>query len=83
MPSWLGAHAIGLFLVALGVALTLVLLLPALRTRERLNSGARAQGTVVGAEKKTGHRRGHPHHLPPPEGAVRTPPLACHASQAG
>jgi hypothetical protein len=53
--SLLGWHARGMILAAYGVALLLVLLLPALRTRERLKSGVQTQGTVVGAEERTGH----------------------------
>jgi Protein of unknown function (DUF3592) len=48
----LGWHARGILLAAYGVAVALVLLLPALRTRARLKAGVSAQGTVVGAEKR-------------------------------
>jgi Protein of unknown function (DUF3592) len=48
----LGWHARGMLLAAYGVAVALVLLLPALRTRRRLKAGVSAQGTVVGAEKR-------------------------------
>jgi Protein of unknown function (DUF3592) len=48
----LGWHARGMLLAAWGVAVALVLLLPALRTRARLKAGVSAQGTVVGAEKR-------------------------------
>jgi hypothetical protein len=36
-----------------GVAVALVLLLPALRARARLTAGVSAQGSVVGAEQRT------------------------------
>ena len=48
----LGWHARGMLLAAYGVAVALVLLRPALRTRGRLKAGVSAQGTVVGAEKR-------------------------------
>jgi hypothetical protein len=48
----LGWHARGMLFAAYGVAVALVLLLPALRTRARLKAGVSAQGTVVGAEKR-------------------------------
>jgi Protein of unknown function (DUF3592) len=48
----LGWHARGMLLAAYGVAVALVLLPPALRTRARLKAGVSAQGTVVGAEKR-------------------------------
>jgi hypothetical protein len=48
----LGWHARGVLLAVYGVAVALVLLLPALRARARLKAGVSAQGTVVGAEKK-------------------------------
>jgi hypothetical protein len=48
----LGWHARGLLLAAYGVAVALILLVPALRTRARLKAGVSAQGTVVGAEKR-------------------------------
>jgi hypothetical protein len=48
----LGWHARGMLLAAYGVAVALVVLLPALRTRARLKAGVSAQGTVVGAEKR-------------------------------
>jgi hypothetical protein len=48
----LGWHARGMLLAAWGVAVALVLLVPALRTRARLKAGVSAQGTVVGAEKR-------------------------------
>jgi hypothetical protein len=48
----LGWHARGMLLAAYGVAVALVLLLPALGTRARLKAGVSAQGTVVGAEKR-------------------------------
>jgi uncharacterized protein DUF3592 len=48
----LGWHARGLLLAAYGVAVALVLLRPALRTRARLKAGVSAQGAVVGAEKR-------------------------------
>ena len=48
----LGWHARGMLLAAYGVAVALVLLRPALRTRTRLKAGVSAQGTVVGAEKR-------------------------------
>jgi hypothetical protein len=41
-----------MLLAAYGVAVALVLLRPALRTRARLKAGVSAQGTVVGAEKR-------------------------------
>jgi hypothetical protein len=48
----LGWHARGMLLAVYGVAVALVLLLPALRARARLKAGVSAQGTVVGAEKR-------------------------------
>ena len=48
----LGWHARGMLLAAYGVAVALVLVRPALRTRARLKAGVSAQGTVVGAEKR-------------------------------
>jgi hypothetical protein len=51
--SLLNWHARGMILAAYGVVLLLVVLLPALRTRGLLKSGASAQGTVVGSEQKT------------------------------
>jgi hypothetical protein len=48
----LGWHARGMLLAVYGVAVALVLLRPALRTRARLKAGVSAQGTVVGAEKR-------------------------------
>jgi Protein of unknown function (DUF3592) len=51
--SLLNWHARGMILAAYGIVLLLVVLLPALRTRGLLKSGAAAQGTVVGAEQKT------------------------------
>jgi hypothetical protein len=48
----LGWQARGMLLAAYGVAVALVLLRPALRTRARLKAGVSAQGTVVGAEKR-------------------------------
>jgi Protein of unknown function (DUF3592) len=48
--SW---HARGMILAAYGVTVLVVGLVPALRTRGLLRSGARAQGTVVGAEQET------------------------------
>jgi hypothetical protein len=50
--SW---HARGIILAAYGVACLGAGLIPALRTRGLLQSGAQAQGTVVGAEKSTGY----------------------------
>jgi hypothetical protein len=73
----LGWQARGMLLAAYGVAVALVLLLPALRTRARLKAGVSAQGTVVGAEKRissTGIGTWAPTFVPnhplPPEGAV-------------
>ena len=51
--SW---HARGTILAAYGVTLLGAVLIPALRTRGLLKSGARAQGTVVSAERDTSHR---------------------------
>src|SRR5215471_9176096 len=56
--SW---HARGIILAVYGVACLGAGLIPALRTRGLLKSGAQAQGTVVGAERDTrydnsGHR---------------------------
>jgi hypothetical protein len=48
----LGWHARGMLLAGYGVAVALVLLLPALRTRARLKTGVSAQGTVVGVEQR-------------------------------
>jgi hypothetical protein len=52
--AWEGLdwHARGMLLAAYGVAVALVLLLPALRARARLKAGLSAQGTVVGTEKR-------------------------------
>ena len=52
--SW---HARGMILAAYGVVLGLVMLLPALRIRGLLATGAQAEGTVVGAEQQTRTRR--------------------------
>jgi hypothetical protein len=52
--SW---HARGMTLAAYGVVFGLVMLLPALRTRGLLATGARAEGTVVGAEERTRTQR--------------------------
>jgi hypothetical protein len=52
--SW---HARGMILAAYGVVFGLVMLLPALRTRGLLRTGAQAEGTVVGAEERTRTRR--------------------------
>jgi Protein of unknown function (DUF3592) len=49
----LGPLARGMLLAADGVAVLLGVLRPALRVRERVSSGAPAQGTVVGAEQKS------------------------------
>jgi hypothetical protein len=62
LVSWkwdsLSPHARGMILAAYGV-IVLFMLIPALRTRELLKSGVRAQGTVVGAERHdTGGSRG-------------------------
>ena len=46
--SW---HARGMILAAYGVTLLGVALIPALRTRAMLKSGARAEGTVVGTKE--------------------------------
>jgi hypothetical protein len=43
---------VGVYLVALGVALVVAALIPALRVREQLRTGALAQGIVVGAEER-------------------------------
>jgi hypothetical protein len=51
--SLLNWHARGMILAAYGVVLLLVVLLPALRTRGLLKSGAPAEGAVVGSEQKT------------------------------
>jgi hypothetical protein len=45
-------HGRGMLLAAYGVAVGLVLLLPALRARARLKAGVSTQGTVVGVEKR-------------------------------
>jgi hypothetical protein len=50
----LGWRARGMLLAAWGVAVALVLLLPALRSRARLKAGVSAQGSVVGVEKRIG-----------------------------
>jgi hypothetical protein len=52
-PDLLNRYAWGLILAADGVALLLGLVRPALRMRELLQSGAPAQGTVVGTVQKT------------------------------
>jgi hypothetical protein len=52
--SW---HARGMILAAYGVVFGLVMLVPALRTRGLLETGAQAEGTVVGAEEQTRTRR--------------------------
>jgi uncharacterized protein DUF3592 len=52
--SW---HARGMILAGYGVAFGLVMLLPALRTRGLLETGAQAEGTVVGTEEKTRTQR--------------------------
>jgi Protein of unknown function (DUF3592) len=48
--SW---HARGMILAAYGVVFVLVMLPQALRTRGLLKTGARAEGTVVGADERT------------------------------
>ena len=53
-PDLLNRTAWGLILAADGVALLLGLVRPALRMRGLVNSGALAQGTVVGTVQKTG-----------------------------
>ena len=53
-PDLLNRTAWGLILAADGVALLLGLVRPALGMRGLLNSGALAQGTVVGTVQKTG-----------------------------
>jgi hypothetical protein len=55
--SSLGWHARGMILGAYGVVFGLVMLLPALRTRGLLATGAQAEGTVVGAEERTRTQR--------------------------
>ena len=50
--SW---HARGIILAVYGVACLGAGLIPAVRTRGLLKSGAQAQGTVVGAERSTSH----------------------------
>jgi Protein of unknown function (DUF3592) len=52
-PDLLSGYVWGMILAADGVVLLLVLVRPALRMRGLLKSGARAQGTVVGAVQKT------------------------------
>jgi hypothetical protein len=47
----LGWHARGMILAAYGVTALAVILIPALRTRGLLKSGAQAQGSVVGTEE--------------------------------
>jgi hypothetical protein len=58
--SW---HPRGMILAAYGIVLLPFGLIPALRTRGRLRSGAQAQGTVVGTErqKDTGARTSYYH----------------------
>jgi Protein of unknown function (DUF3592) len=58
--SW---HARGMILAAYGIAFLPFALIPALRTRGRLKSGARTQGTVVGTDrqKDTGARTSYYH----------------------
>ena len=53
--SW---HARGIILAVYGVACLGAGLIPALRTRGLLKSGAQAQGTVVSAERNASHRYG-------------------------
>ena len=52
--SW---HARGMILAAYGVVFVLVMLPPALRTRGLLKTGARGEGTVVGADERTRTQR--------------------------
>lgn len=52
--SW---HARGMILAGYGITLLLAGLIPALRTRGLLRSGAQAQGAVEGAEKDTSKTR--------------------------
>jgi hypothetical protein len=49
-------HPVGVYLMALGVALVPAAVIPALRVRGQLQRGERAQGTVVGAEQREGSR---------------------------
>src|SRR5262249_23175996 len=53
--SW---HARGIILAVYGLACLGAGLIPAVRTRGLLKSGAQAQGTVVGAERSTSPRYG-------------------------
>ncbi len=55
--SMLSSHARGMILAAYGVVFLLIMLPPALRTRGLLQTGARAEGTVVGAKERTSIQR--------------------------
>lgn len=55
--SSLSPHARGIMLAAYGVVFALIMLPSALRTRGLLKTGAKAEGTIVGAEQRTSIQR--------------------------